>query len=312
MSGQAQINGPKFADLTTNTMRKQYTFQRVLLSAYDTQLVGKYSDKADTVMVEIDSSLKSFSIQLPDFMSSIGKQFFFKNLGANAVTLLTKNGQYLDYPGTFSKSVAAYSFYSVASNAFDKWLSLETNATLPPSAHDLDTHADWKPLDSVNMKGQMICCNSDGLWQKLSAGDVGKVLKVVAIDTPGWATDGSATKTISLAVVAADTDVSVADGTTGIPINSALNGMVLTLVNATVSTAGRTGTTDVNVRRSRAGTEVDMLSTATTVNSGAYYAEDGVPDTSNDDIATGDMLFIDVTAVSTTAPKGLSVTLVFE
>ena len=101
-------------------MRKQYTFQRVILSAYDTQLVGKYSDMADTVMVEIDSSLKSFSIQLPDFMSSIGKQFFFKNLGANAVTLLTKNGQYLDYPGTFTKLVAAYSFYSVASNAFDK------------------------------------------------------------------------------------------------------------------------------------------------------------------------------------------------
>jgi hypothetical protein len=202
-------------------------------------------------MVEIDSSLKSFSIQLPDFMSSIGKQFFFKNLGANAVTLLTKNGQYLDYPGTFSKSVAAYSFYSIASNAFDKWLSLESN---------------------------------------LSA----------------------ETKTISLAVVASDTDVSVADGVTGIPINSGLNGMVLTLVNATVTTAGTTGTTDVNVRRSRAGTEVDMLSTATTINSGAYYAEDGVPDAANDDIATGDMLFIDVTAVSTTAPKGLSVTLVFE
>ena len=123
-------------------MRKQYTFQRVLLSAYDTQLVGKYSDKADTVMVEIDSSLKSFSIQLPDFMSSIGKQFFFKNLGANAVTLLTKNGQYIDYPSTFRKLVAAYSFYSIASNAFDKWLSLETNATLPPSAHDLDSHSD--------------------------------------------------------------------------------------------------------------------------------------------------------------------------
>ena len=244
------MTGLSFPSLIIIDMRKQYTFQRVLLSAYDTQLVGKYSDKADTVMVEIDSSLKSFLIQLPDFMSSIGKQFFFKNLGANAVTLLTKNGQYLDYPGTFTKLVAAYSFYSVASNAFDKWLSLETNVV--------------------------------------------------------------ATKTISLAVVASDTDVSVADGVIGIPINSALNGMVLTLVNATVTTAGTTGTTDVMVRRSRAGSEVDMLSTATTINSGAYYAEDGVPDTSNDDIATGDMLFIDVTAVSTTAPKGLSVTLVFE
>jgi len=170
-------------------MRKQYTFQRVLLSAYDTQLVGKYSDTADTIMVEIDSSLKSFSIQLPDFMSSIGKQFAFKNLGANAVTLLTKNGQYIDYPGTFTKLVAAYSFYSVASNAFDKWLSLETNATLPPSAHALDSHSDWKPYDSVNAHGQMIACNSSGLWQKLQPGSAGQFLKMAAGSPtyPVWA-----------------------------------------------------------------------------------------------------------------------------
>ena len=293
-------------------MRKQYTFQRVLLSAYDTQLVGKYSDKADTVMVEIDSSLKSFSIQLPDFMSSIGKQFAFKNLGANAVTLLTKNGQYIDYPGTFSKSIAAYSFYSIASNAFDKWLSLETNATLPPSAHDLDTHADWKPLDSVNMQGQMICCNSDGLWQKLSAGDVGKVLTVVATDTPGWATPAPPSgRGVSLSIVDSGTAVTVANGTVAFTVPAFINGLNLTAAIASVHTKGVTGATDVQIRRRRVGTDADMLSTKITIGD-EFFAADGTIDTSNDDIATGDQIYVDVDAIhSGTAPKGLSVTLTF-
>jgi len=293
-------------------MRKQYTFQRVLLSAYDTQLVGKYSDTADTIMVEIDSSLKSFSIQLPDFMSSVGKQFAFKNLGANAVTLLTKNGQYIDYPGTFTKLVAAYSFYSVASNAFDKWLSLETNATLPPSAHDLDTHADWKPLDSVNMQGQMICCNSDGLWEKLSAGDVGKVLKIVATDTPGWAdeSDGGASA-VALALFEHDEAVGISTGETGIPISAELNGKSLTVLTANVAVAGSGSTTDIIVRRHRGGLDVSMMNSATKIASGAYTSSNGVPNPVNDDVATGDLLFVDVTATNTVSPLGLSVVLSF-
>ena len=54
-----------------------------------------------------------------------------------------------------------------------------------------------------------------------------------------------------------------------------------------------------------------MLSTAITINSGATQASDGVIDTANDDVAAYDVLRIDVTAISTTAAKGLLVVLEF-
>ena len=44
-----------------------------------------------------------------------------------------------------------------------------------------------------------------------------------------------------------------------------------------------------------------------------YYQDDGVIDTSYDDVNTGDQIFIDVEGVTlTTPPKGLSVVLTFE
>jgi hypothetical protein len=55
-----------------------------------------------------------------------------------------------------------------------------------------------------------------------------------------------------------------------------------------------------------------MTSTGVTIDYNAYTASDETIDTSNDDVATGDMLFIDVDAVTTgAAQKGLSCTALF-
>ena len=104
----------------------------------------------------------------------------------------------------------------------------------------------------------------------------------------------------------------VGDGTVALPIPLEFNGLNLTDALCTVNTKGVTGTTDVQVRRRRAGAEVDMLSTKVTIGD-EYFARDGVVNTSNDDIATGDEIYLDVDAIhSGTAAKGLSVILTFE
>ena len=82
-------------------------------------------------------------------------------------------------------------------------------------------------------------------------------------------------------------------------------------VIGSVHTQGVTGTTDVQVRRRRAGADVNMLTTETTIGA-EYYANDETVNGTNDDINVGDQLYIDVDGVhSGTAPLGLSVNLLF-
>ena len=114
---------------------------------------------------------------------------------------------------------------------------------------------------------------------------------------------------VSLPVCDADTVVAVANGIVGFAVPVSLNGYNLTDVLAGVSTVGSSVTT-VRVRRLRSGAAAYPLSTNVTISASAYYANDGVINASYDDMATGDMLFVDVTGAGTGA-KGLSVTLTF-
>lgn len=110
------------------------------------------------------------------------------------------------------------------------------------------------------------------------------------------------------------TDVATGDGKGYLVIPSGLNGMNLVSVHARVITAGTTGTTDIQI--ANVTDTVDMLSTKLTIDSGETGSETAataaVIDTDHDDIATNDLLRIDVDAKSTTAPKGLIVTLGFQ
>lgn len=139
--------------------------------------------------------------------------------------------------------------------------------------------------------------------------------------TPEWSRIGG-TKSTSFACFGATTDVAVGDGVYAFRVPSDMNGMNLISVGAGVVTAGTTGTTDIQLRRLRdtAGTPrtrtaADMLSTKLTIDSAEVCsttaATAAVINSSNDDVVTGDMILVDVDAVSSTAPKGLSVSLVF-
>lgn len=118
-------------------------------------------------------------------------------------------------------------------------------------------------------------------------------------------------RSVTFVVFESDIDVATGDGVVGFAVPANMDGLELKAALAAVHTKGVTGTTDVQIRRRRAGADVDMLSTKITIGD-EWYAADGVINTSNDDLSTGDMLFVDVDAVhSGTAPKGLSVSLTF-
>lgn len=116
----------------------------------------------------------------------------------------------------------------------------------------------------------------------------------------------------------------VGDGKAYFRIPPALNGMNLVGVAANVYTAGTTNTTDVQIARCAAaasgnicsGTVADMLSTKITIDSGendtTTAATTAVINTSNDDVVTGQVIRIDLDAISTTPAQGLLVTLTFQ
>lgn len=110
------------------------------------------------------------------------------------------------------------------------------------------------------------------------------------------------------------TNASTGDGKFSFLIPPEYNGLNLVDADAMVSTVSSSGTPTVAVRRERSGSAVDMLSTNITIdaNEKTSYTAATAPviNTSNDDVATGDIIHIDVDAAGTGA-KGLAVVLVF-
>ena len=114
-------------------------------------------------------------------------------------------------------------------------------------------------------------------------------------------------------IVDSDTDTAVADGKQAFIVPSSMVGYNLVDVTASVHdlNSAASGTTTVVIRRVRGATAVDMTSTGVTIAYGAYTASDETVNTSNDDLALGDKLYVDVNAITTAVQKGLSVTCVF-
>ena len=121
-------------------------------------------------------------------------------------------------------------------------------------------------------------------------------------------------KDVSFAVFGSATACTVGNGTTPVVISSTLAGMNIVEVVASVHTAGTTGTMDLQIRRRRGATDADVLSTKATIDTTEHStvtaAAAPVVDGANDDLVAGDLLFVDVDAVQSTAALGLSVTVV--
>lgn len=106
----------------------------------------------------------------------------------------------------------------------------------------------------------------------------------------------------------ASEDVAVGNGAAFFQVPAAMNGMNLVDARAAVYTAGTTNATTVQVHNITDA--ADMLSANISIASSGVTGT-GTVNGATDDVATNDRLRIDVDAVSTTAPKGLVVTLEF-
>lgn len=132
----------------------------------------------------------------------------------------------------------------------------------------------------------------------------------IATTAQALATVNARKRSFCLVPFASGTTVAVGDGTIGFCVPADMNGLNITAVTAAVKTAGASsGTTDIQVRRCRGAASADVLSTKVTLSVSEYSISDGVIDAANDDLATGDLIFVDVDAVNGTAPSGLSVTI---
>ena len=116
----------------------------------------------------------------------------------------------------------------------------------------------------------------------------------------------------------AGTDVSTGDAKYTFVVPAEFNGAELVTFTAhsglDASDTGPAGSSmDIQLRRVRSGTDADMMSTKIGIANGADVSASGAVDGSNDDVATGDLIHVDVDQVgSSTAGKGLVLVLGFK
>jgi hypothetical protein len=106
--------------------------------------------------------------------------------------------------------------------------------------------------------------------------------------------------------------ITTGDGKAYFPIPALLNGANLTAANASLTTVSSSG--DPLIQIHNLTQTADMLSTRITIQANELHSKDGTPgvvDANNDDVATGDLIRVDVDTAGTGA-KGLSIILRFQ
>lgn len=137
----------------------------------------------------------------------------------------------------------------------------------------------------------------------------------VAKACPFSVIDGEISKTLQYSPFAPGQGVVTDGGPFEIQIDSRLNGYTLTGIKAYQPTGGEgsSGSTSIQIERTRGASTVNMLSTALTIPSGEIDSDDGTPpviNASNDDVATGDRIRPVIDSVSTGA-TGLTIVFQF-
>lgn len=153
-----------------------------------------------------------------------------------------------------------------------------------------------------------------------------RIRRLEAVVTAGggaieWEADGvcspltpTAELVLQLPIVDPSTLVVTGDGQRYLLVSDDMNGLDLVDCDASLSTATTSGTVTVQLRRQRAGADVDMLSTGITIDATektSYTAAvAAVINTANDDVLTGDLIFVDVDVAGSNG-KGLVVVVSF-
>jgi hypothetical protein len=94
--------------------------QFVNISYIDNVLIGKYSSGED-VFVAVDCSLGNTSVYLPDLKDFSKRNFIFKHIGGNTLTIRSINGQSIDALNVLSRTIAYLETRTYFSNGIDFW-----------------------------------------------------------------------------------------------------------------------------------------------------------------------------------------------
>jgi hypothetical protein len=159
-------------------------------------------------------------------------------------------------------------------------------------------------------KGDLAAATGADTAAKLAAGTNGKVLTTDSAQTAGlkW----QLTKDLEIKVIDDATVLTTGDGKIVFAVPASLNGTDLTAAHAFVTTVSSSGLPTVQLRN--VTDSVDMLTTKISIDASEFtsYTAAAAPvvDTTHDDVATGDLIAVDVDVAGTGA-KGLGVILTF-
>lgn len=185
----------------------------------------------------------------------------------------------------------------------------------------IDISASYVGQGSITTVGTLSSGNATAIVDAASTSAAGKIQiadltatnagssATLAVTPDGLAGSYAGTKSVNIVVTAPTTNAATGDGKAYLTIPAACNGMNLIRATATVVTAGTTGASTIQIHNVTQA--ADMLSGLISIASGGTVATAGTIDTGNDDVATNDVLRVDVDSVSTTPPKGLIVVLEF-
>ena len=269
---------------------------RAVLEAHVTVTAAAYTAKGGDRVIGVNRA-GAVTITLPTAEVRKGRVYTIKDesgaAASNNITVATEGSETIDGASTDVVDInyEAKSYYSDGTNWF-------TMPLLPVGSHTT-------PAASATAAGHVELAT---IAETDTGTDAAR-----AVTPDGLAGSVHGEKVVQIVVFERATDVATGDGKADFHVPSTLNGMNLVEVHAEVITAGTTGTTDIQI--ANATQAADMLSTKLTIDSGETGSDTAaaaaVINAAEDDMQTNDMLRIDVDAVSTTAPKGLIVTLTF-
>ena len=125
-----------------------------------------------------------------------------------------------------------------------------------------------------------------------------------------YPTDGA--KGFGICLFEREVSVTLVNGQTMFTVPASMNGMHLSAVVASLgNNKGIGDTTDVRLTKRREGSNYYMFTTDILIGD-VWWADSCVIDPAQSEILTGDTIRVDVIAVHTTPPKGLTISGTFE
>jgi len=295
---------------------------RGVLETYVSVTATTYTAKGGDRVIGVNRA-GAVTITLPTAEVRKGRVYTVKDeSGAattNNITVDTEGSETIDGSATdvLSDNYGAKTYYSDGSNWFTVPLLSVGSHTL--ASHSAKAHSDLTAIGTDDHHAEdhttpAASTTAAGHAELATTAETNTGTDTGRVITPdGLAGSVHGEKVVQMVVFDFATDVATGDGKFYFHVPSSLNGMNLVAVHAEVITAGTTGTTDIQIANATQAT--DILSTKLTIDSGETGSDTAaaaaVIDAAQDDMQTNDVLRVDVDAVSTTAPKGLIVTLTF-